>query len=389
MNYSRLVESLEPSATLQLTARAKELARQGRDIISLSAGQPDFPTPRAAVEAAIRAMGQGQTGYTPTPGIPELREAVAEETSRRRRIQFTAANVVVSCGAKHSIANLLLSVLNPGDAVLIPRPYWVSYPEMVKLAGGVPVFPASGNALITAGDVRTAHEDGARGVILNSPGNPTGCVYTAEEAAGLAAALEETGMWAISDDIYEDLVYSGGSADHVLDHAPGLSERLAVVSGVSKTYAMTGWRIGWAVVPQPWAKLATRVQEHTTSNPCSISQWAALAVISGAAEDDRLRMLEAFGRRRDLVCGLLSESPSLSFERPGGAFYVFAKYDYPGDPGSSALCTRLLEEAGLAVIPGAAFGSEGFLRLSFAASDVDIREGVKRLRSFLEKGSAG
>jgi len=386
MDYSNLVKSLEPSATLQLTARANELKKQGRDIVSLSAGQPDFPTPAAAVEAAIKAMRGGQTGYTATPGIPELRQAVADSTSRRRGHQFKASNVVVSCGAKHSLANLLLAAVNPGDGVLIQNPYWVSYPEMVKLAGGRVMLPASGRPLITADDVRRAARDGARGLMLNSPSNPTGMVYTAEALRGIAEAALEAGLWIISDDIYEDLVYLGTPAPHVLDGMPDLLDRTAIVSGVSKTFAMTGWRIGWAVAPEGWVKMSNRVQEHTTSNPTSISQWAALAVVAGEADAEKASMHAAFARRRDLICSLLSRIPGLEFAKPDGAFYVFPRVGWRGEGGSAELCRLLLEEAGLAVIPGSAFGAEGFLRLSFAASDGDIEEGSRRLGNFLSEG---
>jgi aspartate aminotransferase len=387
MEYSKLSRTLEPSATLQLTAKAAELKRQGRDIISLSAGQPDFPSPRAAMDAAVRAMEKGQTGYTATPGIAELREAVAAATGKRRRIAWKAANVLVSCGAKHSIANLLLAAVDPGDRVLLQRPYWVSYPEMVKLAGGVPVFPEGASPLLDAGDIDRAAAAGARGVILNSPSNPTGLVYPAERMAGIAAAVQDAGMWVISDDIYEDLVYLDRPAPHILDFAPSLADRTAIVSGVSKTFAMTGWRIGWAVAPDEWIRMAVRIQEHTTSNPTSIAQWASLAVVTGEAEEERLRMHSSFRRRRDLICDLLSGISRLAFEKPDGAFYVFPSV--AGIGGTSAvLCEKLLEEEGLAVIPGGAFGTEGSIRLSFAASDDDIKEGVRRLKGYLGKGSA-
>jgi aspartate aminotransferase len=386
MDFSMLSRSLQPSATLQLTAKAAELKRQGRNIISLSAGQPDFPSPKAAIDAAIKAMEKGQTVYTATPGIPELREAVAASTSRRRGVQWKASNVLVSCGAKHSIANLLLAVVDPGQKILVQRPYWVSYPEMVKLAGGVPIFPEGRTPLLDAKEIDRAVAAGAKGVILNSPSNPTGLVYGAERMAGIAAAVQDAGIWVISDDIYEDLVYLDKPAPHILDFAPSLADRTAVVSGVSKTFAMTGWRIGWAVAPEEWIRMAIRIQEHTTSNPTSIAQWASLAVVTGGAEEERMSMHSSFRRRRDLMCDLLSEVPLLGFQKPEGAFYVFP--EIKGFSGSSsALCARLLEEEGLAVIPGDAFGEEGSIRLSFAASDDDIQEGVRRLKVFLAKGS--
>jgi aspartate aminotransferase len=389
MNYSGLARSLEPSATLQLTARARELQRSGRRVVALSAGQPDFPTPAAAAEAAARAVAEGHTGYTATPGIPELREEIARLTGLRRGMSFEPAEVIVSCGAKHCLANLLLSAVEPGDAVLLPRPYWVSYPEMVKLAGGVPVYPAGGGLLPGAADIEEAASKGVRGVILNSPGNPTGCVYSRGEADDLAKALEASGMWVISDDIYEDLCYTGHPAPHVLDAAPGLRDRTAVVSGVSKTYSMTGWRIGWAVAPRDWIRFCTRIQEHTTSNPSSVSQWASLAVLGGGADADKARMHEAFRARRDLMADLLGGIGGLRFPRPDGAFYVFVDYRGLSDVPSADAASALLEEHGLAVIPGSAFGSEGWLRLSFAASDADIREGVALLAGYLGKGSGG
>ncbi|NLP04817.1 pyridoxal phosphate-dependent aminotransferase [Candidatus Fermentibacteria bacterium] len=388
MDFSSTVRSREPSATLQLTARAKELQKAGRDIVALSAGQPDFPSPRAAVEAAEKAMRGGMTGYTATPGIPELREIVAAVTSRRRGLEWRASNVVVSCGAKHSLANLLMAAVEKGDGVLLPSPYWVSYPEMVKLAGGRPVLPRSGSLLISAADVREAASSGVKGVILNSPGNPTGLVAGPAHTRELAEAIAETGVWCISDDIYEDLVYLDGPAPHILDYRPGLAERTAVVSGVSKTYSMTGWRIGWAVAPETWTRMAARIQEHTTSNPNSIAQYASLAVLSGAAEEERVAMLASFRARRDLMCDLLAAVPALDFTKPDGAFYVFPRVLSPMGADSSALSMRLLDEFGLAVIPGSAFGAEGYLRLSFAASERDIREGAARLRACFEKGSA-
>jgi len=388
MDYSKLSRALEPSATLQLTAKAGELKRQGRDIVSLSAGQPDFPTPRAAVEAARTAMEKGHTGYTPTPGIPELREAVALATGRRRGMKFGPSNVLVSCGAKHALANLLLAAVDPGDKVLIQRPYWVSYPEMVKLAGGIPVCAAGEAPLLSGDDILAAARDGAKGVILNSPSNPTGLVYPADRMREVAEAILGAGMWVISDDIYEDLVYLEGGAPHVLDSVPDLAARTAIVSGVSKTYSMTGWRIGWGVAPDGWTRMAGRIQEHMTSNATSIAQWASLAVVAGGAEEERLSMHSSFMRRRDMICEILRGTSALDFRRPEGAFYVFPSIR--GLDGTSArFCEELLEAEGLAIIPGSAFGAEGFVRLSFAASDGDIKEGVRRLQRFIGRGVPG
>ncbi len=386
LSYSRRGQILQPSATLQITARAKELRASGRDVVSLSAGEPDFPTPAAAVRAATRAMEEGWTGYTASAGMPELRGAVAESWSRRRDLEYSAPNVLVSCGAKHSILNLLLAIVDPGDMVLIPKPYWVSYPEMVKIAGGVPVQPGSGSMLITAEDILEAASQGAAGMVINSPANPSGLVYSLDEIERIAAAVAETGMWVISDDIYEDLVYTDSPPPHILDFRPGLADSVAVVSGVSKTYSMTGWRIGFALAEKGWIRIAGMIQAHSTSNACTISQHAALAMVLGEAEDERKSMLGAFRARRDIICDLLEEEERLEIIVPQGAFYVFPGIISDREVDTARFCQILLEQEGLAIIPGSAFGSEGHIRLSFAASEEDIGEGVRRLRSFLSRG---
>jgi aspartate aminotransferase len=387
MRYSRVAGRMRPSATLSITAKAKAMAGEGRDVVALSAGQPDFPSPRCAVEAARAAMQEGKTGYTPAAGIPELRKAVAEVYSQRHGIGMDSANVLISCGAKHSIANLLAAAVNRGDEVLIPRPYWVSYPEMVIKAGGEPVEAWSDRMLITPGDVARASKRGVVGVILNSPGNPTGAVYSESEADELGEALAESEMWAVSDEIYEDLVYGMPSAPSVLARTPELWERAAFVTGVSKTYSMTGWRIGYAMANPDWIRLASIVQAHTTSNPTSISQWAALAVVRGGAEEERRSMLKAFARRRSLILELLEPIEELEPVHPAGAFYIFARVSgHPLADSTAELCEALLEEEGLAIIPGSAFGAEGYVRLSFAASESTIRRGIEKLGNFIGRG---
>ncbi len=380
MKYSRTIMSLSPSAILRLSAKAKELKKSGRDIVSLTAGQPDFPTPAPIAEAGIKAIQDGKTGYTPCTGIPELKEAVAESYSIRRNIEWKAENVVVSCGAKHDLANLIRSAVNPGDRILLPRPYWVSYPEMVKASGGIPVLPEKG---IDPEEILKAADLGAVGLLLNYPSNPSGFVPSDDNMKDIADAIADTDMWVISDDIYEDLVYDEGAAPHILDYRPELSERTAVVSGVSKTYAMTGWRIGYSLANIEWSKLSGILQAHSTSNPCSISQWAALAAVEGKADKEKGEMYLSFRNRRDLICSKLSDVESIQFERPEGAFYVFPRLADETD--TARFCSELLEEEGLAVIPGSAFGAEGYIRLSFAASDDDIREGVNRFKRFLRR----
>jgi aspartate aminotransferase len=386
MQYAKNASSLEGSATLQFTALAASMKAAGRDIISLTAGQPDFRTPKAAILAAERAMAEGKTLYTPNLGINELREAVALRWGAKHSQNYRLENTMVSCGAKHSIANLLEAVINPGDRVLLPKPYWVSYPEMVKRQGGICVYPDSESMLLNGDDIRKAAAAGAVGMVFNSPCNPSGLVNTMEMVEDIAAAVRETGIWVVSDDIYEDLYYGEGNVPHILKADPELRDQVAIVSGVSKTYAMTGWRIGFALANPEWIKIAGRIQAHTTSNPCSISQYASLAVVNGEAEEDREHMFNAFKRRRDLICDLLSGVSGLEFQRPEGAFYVYPRISADTPINSDRFSTALLEKTGLGVIAGSAFGSEGYIRLSFAASDDDIAEAVKRLNGFLERG---
>ena len=342
-------------------------------------------------------MSSGKTGYTPSAGIPELREAVAAVYSKRHDIDYAAGDVLISCGAKHCLANLVMAATREGDRVLIPRPYWVSYPEMIGLAGGEAVLPDEEEGLsLTAAAVRRALERGVRGVLLNSPNNPTGMVKPAEELQGIADALRDhPDAWAISDDIYEDLVY--GTADGTEPRpvslpsiAPDLADRVACVTGVSKTFAMTGWRIGYALSSnRQWIDSSAIIQAHTTSNPCSIAQWAALAAVEGRADAERRKMLEAFRARRELVCDLMEQKlPRLRLHgRPEGAFYVFPEIlAGPGESSpvdSNLFCEKLLEEEAVALIPGAAFGAEGYVRLSFAASEKDITIAVDRIARFM------
>ena len=386
MHYAMNASSLEGSATLIYTARAAAMKAAGKDVISLTAGQPDFPTPEVAIEAATRAMAEGKTLYTPSMGISELREAVAERWSEVHSQNYKVENAMVSCGAKHSIANMLEAIVSPGDKVLLPKPYWVSYPQMIRRLGGISVYPAGDSMLITGDDVRRAAEEGAKGMIFNSPCNPSGLVNTADMVKDIASAIRETGIWVVSDDIYEDLYYGTGQVPHILTADPDLKDQVALITGVSKSYAMTGWRIGFAIANPDWIRIAGRIQAHSTSNPCSIAQYAALVVVRREAEEERICMYNAFRRRRDMVCDLLGKVPGLAFEKPEGAFYVFPKVLSDREINTEKFCISLLENGGLGTIPGSAFGTEGYIRLSFAASDDDIAEAVIRLNAFLERG---
>lgn len=383
MKYSGIALSLSPSVTLQLSAKARELKKAGKDIISLSAGQPDFPTPAPLAEAGIDAIRAGKTGYTASTGIPELKAAVAGSYSKRRNVLWSPENVMVSCGAKQSLANLIRVAVKPGEKVLLPKPFWVSYPEMVKASGAIPIYPEKN---ITPGEIRRAAETGAVGMLLNYPSNPAGYVPSGTEMKGIADAVADTEMWVISDDIYEDLAYLDESVPHILDYHPELKERIAVVSGISKTFAMTGWRIGYSLAGREWIKLAGILQAHSTSNPCSISQWAALAAVEGKAEKEKQEMHRSFQMRRDLICSLVSQEDGLEFAKPDGAFYLFPRLlSDPAKVDTNRFCNDLLKEEGVAIIPGSAFGAEGYIRISFAASENDIRKGIQRLRRFLNR----
>ncbi len=386
MKYSNNALTLEGSATLQFTARANALKASGKDIVSLTAGQPDFRTPKVAVDAAKAAMDAGKTLYTPSVGIPELREAVAARWSKRHNLTYSLKNVMVSCGAKHSIANLIEAAVNVGDKVLIPKPFWVSYPQMVRRFGAVPIFPTGSGMLITGDDIRNAAKNGAVGMIFNSPSNPSGLVHSMDAITDVAQAVKDTGIWVISDDIYEDLYYGDGAVPHILTVAPELQHHVALVTGVSKTYAMTGWRIGFALANSDWIGIAGKIQAHSTSNPCSISQYASLSVVNNEAEAERLFMFTAFKRRRNMICNLLDNVEGLEFQKPEGAFYVFPKILSDKIVNTNEFCLSLLENYGLGTIPGSAFGTEGYIRLSFAASDEDIKEAVKRLETFIKRG---
>lgn len=388
---SQRLAAVSESATLAITQKAKELRSRGEAVIGFGAGEPDFPTPSHIVEAAVAACRDERNHkYTPASGMPELREAIAATTGQQTGLKTTAANVVVAPGGKGAIYATFMVLLDPGDDVLCPAPYWVSYPEAATLAGAtftaVPTTIESGFR-VTVEQLEEARTDQTKLLVFVSPSNPTGAVYSAEEVAAIGRWAAHRGIWVMTDEIYQHLVYGTAEFASLPVVAPEAADRTVVVSGVAKTYSMTGWRVGWMIAPIELAKAATRLQSHSTSNVANVSQEAALAALTGPMDTVAV-MRAAFDRRRKLTHRLLSEIPGLSVIEPEGAFYAFPSV--AGQLGralggfrpetSMELAAALLEDAKIAVIPGEAFGSPGHVRVSFALSDEDIEEGLGRWR---------
>ena len=387
--------ALSPSPTLSIDGKTKDLIQAGQPVINLSAGEPDFPTPANVAEAGIAAIRSGFTKYTAAQGTMELRAAICQKLWNDNGLSYEPSQVVVSTGAKQSLFNALMVLCQPGDEVLVPAPWWVSYPEIVKLTGAKPVFvpsdPARGFAL-TRDMVEPYVTGRTRALIINSPNNPTGAVYSEEDLRGLAVLAVEHGLWVIADEIYEKLVYDGASHVSIASFGPEIKRQTIVINGMSKAFAMTGWRIGYAASEPEVAKAMTALQSHTTSNPNSIAQKAALAALTGPQEAVAA-MVAAFDERRRAMVAGLRELPGVRCEYPAGAFYAFA--DVRGLVGTTirgrlvaddyALAEIFLEEAMVATVPGTAFGMPGFLRLSYAASLEDIREAMRRLDNLLRE----
>jgi len=389
---SKRAGGLEPSITLSLNTKANQLKESGADVIGLTAGEPDFDTPELIKKAAVRAIDEGKTKYTPAAGIAPLREAVAKAYSERLGVEYSANEVVVSHGAKHSIFNALFALLDPGDEVLILSPYWTSYPEMVKIVGGrarIVELGADTDYKLTAARLKEEiSKNRPRVLLFNSPGNPAGIVYSRDEIAALASILLEEGIALISDEIYEFLTYDGVEHFSPVTIEPELREQSVVITGVSKSYSMTGWRVGFAIAPERLAYAMAAYQAHATGCPNSVSQWAALEAILHGAED-REKMRVEFERRKRLFGERLSSIPMISYPEPDGAFYylvdVSKLYERCGVRGSVEFCDRLLEEKGLVVIPGSAFGCDHMVRFSFAASEEDIKNALGRFEEFVKK----
>lgn len=388
---SRKLSAIAESATLKVDARAKALKAEGKPVISYAAGEPDFATPQFIVDAAAEALTDpANYRYTPAAGLPTLREAIAAKTLRDSGLEVSPSRIIVTNGGKQSVYQAFQAVLNPGDEVLLPAPYWTTYPEAIRLADGTPVEVFAGAAQeykVTVEQLEAARTDRTSALVFVSPSNPTGSVYTTEETRAIAEWAIEHGIWIISDEIYQNLTYDGVKATSIVEAAPDAASQTILVNGVAKTYAMTGWRVGWMVGPAEAIKIAGNLQSHLTSNVNNVAQRSAIAALNGP-QIEAERMREAFDRRRRLIVAELSKIDGMVVPVPQGAFYVYP--DVRGLLGRSwggvipqtslELADLILERAEVAVVPGEAFGPSGYLRLSYALGDDQLLEGVRRLQ---------
>ena len=391
---SARISAIAESATLAVDAKAKALKAAGRPVIGFGAGEPDFPTADYIIEAAAAATRVAANHrYTPTPGLAELREAIVAKTKRDSNYEITVDQVLVTNGGKQAVYQAFATIIDPGDEVILPSPFWTTYPEAIKLAGGksVEVFAdESQNYLVTVEQLEAARTPKTKALLFCSPSNPTGSVYSPEQAKAIGEWAVKNSVWVISDEIYEHLLYDDAKAPSLPVLVPALADTCIIINGVAKTYAMTGWRVGWMIGPKDAIKAATNLQSHLTSNVSNVSQRAAIAAVSGNL-DEVHKMGEAFNRRRKLIVDLLNEVPGFTCPTPQGAFYV-----YPSVKGalgrtirgkvantSAELATIILEEVEVAAVPGEAFGPSGYLRFSYATSDEDIVEGIGRIKKLL------
>jgi len=391
---SARIGAISESATLAVDAKAKALKAAGRPVIGFGAGEPDFPTPDYIVEAAVEAARDPKNHrYSPAGGLPELKQAIVAKTKRDSGYEIEASQVLVTNGGKHAVYNTFATLLDPGDEVLLPAPYWTTYPEAIQLAGGVPVevlADESQNYLVTVEQLEAARTEKTKALLFCSPSNPTGAVDTPEAIEAIGRWALEHGIWVITDEIYEHLTYGDTKFTSLPVAVPELADQTVVLNGVAKTYAMTGWRVGWMIGPKDVIKAATNLQSHQTSNVCNVAQRAAIAALTGdlSAVDE---MKVAFDRRRKTMVQMLNEIPGIECPEPTGAFYV-----YPSVKGllgkeingkvantSTELAAIILDEAEVAVVPGEAFGAPGYLRLSYALGDADLTEGVSRIAKLL------
>jgi len=393
---SKRIAAIAESATLAVDSKAKALKAAGKPVIGFGAGEPDFPTPEYIVNAAIEAAkNPANHRYTPTPGLPDLREAIVNKTKRDSNYEITVDQVLVTNGGKQSVYQSFASILDPGDEVILPSPFWTTYPECIKLAGGVSVevfADESQNYLVSVAQLEKALTPKTKVLLFCSPSNPTGSVYSPEQVKEIGQWALKNNLWVVTDEIYEHLLYDGATAPSICVAVPELADRTIIINGVAKTYAMTGWRVGWMIGPKDVIKAATNLQSHLSSNVSNVSQRAAIAALNGDLSAVH-KMGEAFDRRRKLIVKLLNEIPGVTCPTPTGAFYVYpsvkavlGKEIRGKRPKTSAeLATLILEEAEVAAVPGEAFGPSGYLRFSYALGEEDIIEGIARVKKLLSE----
>lgn len=392
---TKKLDAVKPSITMAITSKEKEMKSGGIDVIGFGAGEPDFDTPDNIKKAAIKSIENGFTKYTHASGMPELKKAVQTKFRRENGLDYSLDQIIIGCGAKHCLYNLFQAILNRGDEVIIPAPYWVSYPDMVLLADGKPVIMPTKeehNFEIEIKELEKSITQRTKALVLNSPSNPTGCVYSAKKLKELADFLSDKDIYVVSDEIYEHLVYDGAKAVSIASLSEEIKEKTIVVNGVSKTYSMTGWRIGYAAGPKEIIRAMDTIQSQSTSNPTSISQAAAVEALNG--EQHMIKnMVKEFSERRNYIVDALNGIPGITCKKPAGAFYVFPgisdlygkKYERFVINNSLDFSSILLEKARVAVIPGAGFGNDKHVRLSYACSMDNIRKGVERIKEFVTK----
>jgi aspartate aminotransferase len=387
MKIANRMEKLAPSLTLSITALANELKAQGKDILSFSAGEPDFDTPQVVKDAAIKAINEGKTKYTAVEGIKQTKQAIINKLKKDHNLDYKLDGIVISNGAKHSLFNLAQALIDDGDEVIIPSPYWVTYPELVVYSGGVPVFletDESSDFKITATQLKDAITPKTKILMLNSPSNPTGSIYTKDELLAIGEVLKGTNIIVLSDEMYEKLIYNGKKFTASAEVSEDMYNRTVTINGLSKSVAMTGWRFGYVATPDiKLAKAMSKLQGQVTSNVNSMTQYAAIVALEGEANKDIEMMRVEFEKRKDYAVKAINDIEKLSCFNPDGAFYLFINIKkFSND--SMKFCADLLESKGVALVPGLAFGMEGYVRLSFATSMENIKDGINRIKEFVE-----
>lgn len=391
MELSNRAQSISPSLTLKIDAQSKEMKKRGLDIVGFGAGEPDFDTPKYIKDAAIEALEKGMTRYTPASGTMELKKAACKRYERVYGLVYDPSQVVISNGAKHSLYNSFQAILNPGDEVIILSPYWLSYPELVRMAGGTPVIveaPEENDFQAPVSEIEKAVTKKTKALVLNTPSNPCGCVYSEQEMRDIAGLAQKYDFFIVADEIYDELNYVGRKMS-IAQVSEDAKARSIIVNGMSKAYAMTGWRIGYTIAPPEVAKIMGSYQSHSTSNPCSIAQYASVAALEGP-QDELRQMVSVFEKRSRLMHQLVNEIPGMSCRLPEGAFYVMAnisgiigkKHNGKEITGSLSFAEMLLNEKLTAVVPGIAFGADHYVRLSYATSEENIRKGLGRIHEF-------